>query len=100
MSTVEQQIDQAIQNLSDTKIGQKPAVLHVSRQTKVIIALALGLLFFLLASPFLVELSQKLGEQLGVALTQFGGMSLTTAGLVIHGLVYAVVVYLLLSYVF
>lgn len=64
-------------------------------ETKWLISLVSGLIFMLIASPFMFNLTQRLiGDQLN--LTFVKGNVPTTTGLLVHGAVYTLIVRLMM----
>ena len=66
-------------------------------QDKLMTSLICGLLFMIIASPFLFSNVSKLTECFGLKIASKEGCP-NTAGLVVHGLVFALVVRLMMGY--
>jgi TRAP-type mannitol/chloroaromatic compound transport system permease small subunit len=73
----------------------KDACKHLSNSDKWIVALIIGLLFLLIASPFMFTLVNTLTEALGLKIADSDGCP-NTAGLILHTLIFIVLLRLLM----
>lgn len=69
--------------------------MRITNFDKILIAVIIGIIFFILASPLLFKLTNKGTSLIGLRTVKDNG-NITTAGLILHTIVFIVAVYILM----